>query len=551
VWLPRKKAVQRGDAVTHKLGVDFGTTYCKIAYLAERDNVQMFRYPGATGNESISTALVAATSGGKLAASLADSASGQASAQPTVPLQESYKTLLQFNTLEQWFANGWAGDKSPAEVTREYFRLLLQDDRHSFTHEVGPIASLVVTVPETWHRSPRHLGPQTLRKIFLDELALPLTCISSEAVCAAAYFAYRYQQSEGGAFTGNLLVCDAGGATFKVTLCRLCGPDIEVLDHEGSDDTGLGCAGTAFDRNAVTTAYIAAHGAPPVPDGTTLRHAQRAFETTKIREHHQLLTLLDLQREAPELSDTPLYVFQPRHPHRALRPRYTLDAAQLQDAFRPIQLGMVGTLSRLSRRIQDKGWAIDQVALVGGFSHFPLAQTTILNQLELGAHDARCLASLSNSEGSTSAVARGAALIAGGIVQPPTEYYPHTLGIFAHRKQKGVMVEDFLPIIEAGKVRSGQGNPCFARDGTGKPLALQIEQRAPAPLLLYQCVHGTGEPRACPAAQIAYPLPGLYHLGLVVDQVQRVSVLFKSVATGDERVFPLGQLRCESGEEET
>jgi len=512
--------------------------------------VQMFRYPGATGNESISAALVAAASGGKLAASLDDSASGQASAQPTVPLQECYKALLQFNTPEQWFANGWAGDKSPAEVTREYFRLLLQDDRYSFTHAVGPIASLVVTVPETWHRSPRHLGPQTLRKIFLDELALPLTSVSSEAVCAAAYFAYRYQQGEGGAFTGNLLVCDAGGATFKVTLCRLRGTDIEVLDHEGSDDAGLSCAGAAFDRNAVTTAYIAAHGAPPVPDGTTLRHAQRAFETTKIREHRQLLKLLDLQREAPELSDTPLYVFQPHHPRRAIRPRYTLDAEQLQDAFRPIQLGMVGTLSRLSRRIQDKGWTIDQVALVGGFSHFPPVQTAILNQLGLGTRDARCLAGLPYSGGSSCAVAIGAALIAGGIVRPPTEYYPHTIGIFVHRKQKGVIVESFLPIVEAGKMPPGQGNPGFARDSTGKLLTLQLEQRASAPFVLYQRLHGTGEPRACPAAQIASPPPGLYHLGLVVDQVQRVSVLFKSVATGDERVFPLGQLRCESGEEE-
>jgi hypothetical protein len=190
------------------------------------------------------------------------------------------------------------------------------------------------------------------------------------------------------------------------------------------------------------------------------------------------------------------------------------------------------------------------VALVGGFSRFPPAQTAILNQLGLGARDARCLAGLPDSGGSTCAVAIGAALIAGGIIRPPTEYYPHTIGVFVHRKQKGMMVESFLPIIEAGKMPPGQGNPGFARDSTGKLLALQLEQRASAPFVLYQRLHGTGEPRACPAAQIAYPPPGLYHLGLVIDQVQRVSVLFKSVATGDERMSPLGQLRCESGEEE-
>jgi len=65
-------------------------------------------------------------------------------------------------------------------------------------------------------------------------------------------------------------------------------------------------------------------------------------------------------------------------------------------------------------------------------------------------------------------VAIGAALIAGGIVRPPTEYYPHTIGIFVHRKQKGVMVESFLPIIEAGEMPPGQGKPGFARDSTGK-----------------------------------------------------------------------------------
>src|SRR5262249_44062095 len=157
------------------------------------------------------------------------SASPQADNFVTTQVYERYRALLQFTARAQWLANGWVREKSPVEVTRDYFCRLLQDDRHSFSREVGPITSLVVAAPEAWHRSPGHAGPQTLRQIFLDDLSLPLATISSEPVCAAAYFAYRYQQSEGDSFIGNLLVCDVGGETFKVTLCRLCGPYIEVL----------------------------------------------------------------------------------------------------------------------------------------------------------------------------------------------------------------------------------------------------------------------------------------------------------------------------------
>ena len=383
-----------------------------------------------------------------------------------------------------------------------------------------------------WQRTPDNRGTETLQQILVDELSLPVDHLRSEPVCAAAYFAYRYQQVERRPIKGNLLVCDMGGGTFDVALCRVSGQHVEVLDFEGNGHQGLGLAGVVFDRAAVTLAYAAVHGENPAPDNLEFLDALREFEKVKIGQHHSVISLLELRSENLELSDTPLYVFQRK---------YQLKYDQVQESFQPIEEGIATVLSRLLERAKAKGWTVDRVAIVGGFGQFPFVQQTILKRLGIGDQDVRFDATIMNSEVRAYAVAYGSALIANEIIQP-VEYYPHTIGIFAYRKEKGVLVEAFLPLIEAGKMPAGQATPYFMQDNVGKPLTIRVERQAYARLPVYICLRGAGELFAIQTPEVEYPPAGSYHLGLIVDRSNLASLIFKPLEAGEERVYHLGKL---------
>lgn len=510
----------------YKIGVDFGTTYSKIVYLDERGDLQVFGYPGKDNKKYIPTAVAYQRIGDTQILSLGDAARLGVIHKPGVRYCENFKMLLPLQGQEEWRSQGWSAEEPPAEVTRDYFLHLLREDQQSFEREVGPIESLVVSVPEVWQRTPDNRGAATLHRILQDELGLPLDHLRSEPVCAAAYFAYRYQKDERRAWSGNLLVCDMGGGTFDVALCRFVGQQIEVLDFDGNGHQGLGRAGVVFDRNAVTKAYEAVHGACPASNSSDFLKALRAFEEVKLHEHNTVIRRLELQNGMSELDDTPFYFFGEG---------YTLTYDQLQTAFQPIDQGIVVVLDRLLDRARSKGWTIDRVAIVGGFGQFPFVQQTILKHLGIGDHDVRFDATLMTSNVRAFAVAYGAALIANGIVQP-VERYPHTIGMFAARTHRGLLVNDVLPLIEAGKVPAGQVRPIFSQE------IVTVHSQGFKPLPVYIQLRGSGERLAIQTPEVEYPVDGRYHIGLVVDRSNLASLIFKPVEHGEERVYNLGNL---------
>lgn len=221
--------------------------------------------------------------------------------------------------------------------------------------------------------------------------------------------------------------------------------------------------------------------------------------------------------------------------------RYQLKYDQVQESFQPIEEGINTVLSRLLERAKAKGWTVDRVAIVGGFGQFPFVQQTILKRLGIGDQDVRFDATIMNSDVRAYAVAYGSALIANGIIQP-VEYYPHTIGIFAYRKEKGVLVEAFLPLIEAGEMPAGRATPYFMQDNIGKPLTIRVERQAYARLPVYIRLRGAGELFAIQTPEVEYPPAGSYHLGLTVDRSNLASLIFKPVEAGEERVYHLGKL---------
>src|SRR5581483_5090538 len=362
----------------YRVGLDFGTTATKIAYLDGQDRLQAFRYPGPTGAVSIPSVL-------EYQATEHAGERHRPAALPSMRFHipedgdygasacEHFKVLLPLVRREQWATQGWSVDLSPEEVTRAYFRQLLHDKLHSFTRQVGAIDTVVIALPHAWLETPDHRGKQILQRLFSQEFGVANLQFHSEARCAAAYIAHCYQQRHHRALVGTLLVCDLGGGSFQVALCRVHGQHIEVVDHDGDRAHGLSVAGAAFDRSLALTAYTAVHGVPPSPHCAHLHTFRRAFATVKVREHDTLLQLLALQQKTTTLSDTPLYVVQNT---------YTVDGEQLRRSFQPLATHIVAILARLLARATVRKRSIDHVVLVGEGSRLPLVLPAILTQLD-------------------------------------------------------------------------------------------------------------------------------------------------------------------------
>jgi hypothetical protein len=285
----------------------------------------------------------------------------------------------------------------------------------------------------------------------------------------------------------------------------------------------------------VMTASAAVQGGFVVLDDKNFRAAVRDFTSVKVQEHENVRRLLDLQATHSELSDTPLYV---------VHNKYTVDINQVRQSFQPIAENMKAVLTRLLARADAHAWPVDYLAPVGGFAQYPLVQdalgsycgpwTSLLSPAALQREEA----------GPGWEVACGAALLAQSSPHLVNEYYPHTLGIFVHRREKGTLVETFLPCIEAGTAPLGRKGLYFVHDKGRSPLTIEVSrQQGPARLPVYVRWRGAGEPQALPGAEVAYPTPGAYHLAIAIDSAQHVSLQFQPILSGATQTYPLDQLR--------
>ncbi len=517
----------------YRIGLDFGASATKVAYLDEKDRVRLFYYPGSIGSASAPTMLTCHVHAGKLQASTLGAVAESIDRPGNTFVCEHFKPILTMADDKQRQLQGWSFPVSPIEVTRAYFHHLLWENPHSFTSEIGPIESMAVAAPESWRHTPHHAGPDLLKKMFPYDFSLANVHLHSEAVCAATYLSHCYKQAEGHHFTGSLLICDMGGSDFVATLCRVRDQHVEVLASEGGQAQGIGLAGIAFDHHVVAAASTAASGGFLALDDKNFRAAVREFTTVKEQEHENVQRLLDLQATNPELSDTPVYVVQNK---------YTVDINQVRQSFQPIAENMKAVLTRLLARAEAQAWSVDYLAPVGGFAQYPLVQNTLRSY----CGPQTSLLSLATLQGEEAGpgweIACGAALLAQSSAQKVKAYYPHTLGIFVHRREKGALVETFLPCIEAGTVPLGQSGQYFVYDKGRTPVTIEVARQGPARLPVYVRWRGAGEPQALPRAEVEYPAPGAYHFALAIDSTQQVSVQFQPIPSGKMQTYPLGSI---------
>lgn len=512
-----------------KIGIDFGTTYTKIAFFKE-GKLHLFRFPGPTGRDYIPTAVTyRRRRDGQEVISIGEAAISDAMRFKDVQFASRFKILLPIR--EPGEEHGWDLEKTPEEVTKDYFERLLLIDKNSFKQMEGQIESIVVSVPEVWQRTANNPGAEALRRILVEEMGLPVDHLRSEPVCAAAYYVYENRERHLDQ-PYNLLVCDMGGGTFDVALCRVTGSKIEVVDFDGNSQPGWGLAGARFDHDLVLKVYRSSHEKDPQAE--VLFDLIHEFERVKIiQSQEQVREEIEglAKISEPVIDDTPLeiYTFE----------EYTPTWAHVRESFTPIAQGISEVLARIKQRAEERGVSIDRVAIVGGFGQFPLVQRAILESLP---GDVRFDQTLHREFRQFFAIAYGAALIANGVIQP-VEFYPHTLGIHVFLRRQGRLIETLLPIVEAGKVPAGQLRPHWARGEDGKPIPILVERQIKGVLPVALQLHGTGQSYGLGLPPTEYPPPGRYHVGLIVDMSNMGILVFKPVeGKGEYREYRLGNV---------
>jgi molecular chaperone DnaK len=435
---------------TYNIGLDFGTTNSIIAYF-NNGNLEAFKY-GTPGNQEEYIPSFIAYEDGLIEIG---SAARSAAYQPNTESYGNFKMKLPLP--ESDFDKHFYNNHTPINVTADYLRelLLSPENPYSFSREKGEISAIVVSVPEIWQRDIYNLGRERLQKLIQEDLGLgeKLIQLVSEPVAAAAYYAWEVQrnsqQNKTEPFTGNLLVCDMGGGTFDVSLCRIYGDKkVEVLYFDGEGDKGLDSAGVAFDRRCVQTAYIKKYEEPINEKDPKFNRLLKDFETVKLSKHRATTQKLTNYLKAQDvLSEQQLYIFADD---------YLLTCGDISKAFTPIAEGIRRVLQRVQDWLKNNNQEINRLFLVGGFSQFYLVQKTIVETLEIDENDSRLDRSF-NLTNSAYAISYGACLIANGLVYP-TEKYVHTLGIVINKEiQKATIrgiqfdiIEEYLMLIKGG-----------------------------------------------------------------------------------------------------
>jgi molecular chaperone DnaK len=437
----------------YNIGLDFGTTNSIISSLNAGGVLEAFQYGGPQGQKYVPS-FIAYDEG---FVDIGMAARTTAANHPDVESYGNFKMWLPLPPAE--VADRFTRDRTPIRFTRDYLSELLisPENPYSFSNQQGPIERLVVSVPEIWQRDIYNRGRESLQKL-IRELQLPLVQLVSEPVAAATYYAWemqrRTQHTATKSFTGNLLVCDMGGGTFDVSLCRIYGDKkVEVLYFDGQGDRGLDSAGVAFDRRCVQQAYKAKHGHAIGENQPEFMRLLREFESVKIATHARVTRKLSEALKKPKrYADKNIYVFAGG---------YCVTFRQLLTAFAPIAQGIQTVMERLKRWVNHHQIPIDRLFLVGGFSQFLLVQKTIVKALKFTPTDSRIDRSF-NITHSTYAISYGACLIANGLVQP-TEKYVHTLGIVVDAMNSQAQREPrFIPIIQGGLPLDALAQPQFA-----------------------------------------------------------------------------------------
>lgn len=524
---------------SYNIGLDFGTTNSIISYL-ENGKLEVFKYDPLGSKDEYIPSFIAYEDD---IIEIGTPARNTSANHPNITSYGNFKMQLPLSEsqLSLQFPN-----HHPINITTDYLRELLisSENPYSFQREKGEITNLVVSVPEIWQRDIYNLGRERLQKIIKENLGLgeKLIQLVSEPVAAAAYYAWETQrnsqQNHTEKFTGNLLVCDMGGGTFDVSICRIYGDKkVEVLYFDGAGNQGLNSAGVAFDTHCVQTAYLKKHHHTLPENDPEFRRLLREFETIKIGSHVKITRqLINYFKEPDIYADKNLYVFSGG---------YNVTIAEVVEAFTSISQGIKKVMLGVKNWLEVNNQTFARLFLVGGFSQFYLVQKAITDALEINENDCRFDRSF-NIANSAYAISYGACLIANGLVEP-TEKYLHTLGIFIHQEVQNFSIrgvgsefaEKYITLIQGGLSLDKLNQAVFYNEPV-----IAWQESFPVPIWIEPNSQGK---RYRPDLQIMIQLPNYsqsakYLVGMRVNNSQIAYLIIEEIDSKIRVEYELGNI---------
>lgn len=526
------------------VGLDFGTTTSILSYL-EGTEPKPFHYGGYAdyGTPYIPSVVAYQPKTLLIGQYATEMRPTQAS------LYRYFKMLLPLEARENWNADfGPYADEArePAQVTADFIgelicgssperrRLSLKNNPDAFLpSQMMEIEGLVVSVPQVWSDVRAH-GRQQLQSVITDLVGLPLIHLISEPVAAAAYFAHLFMKKQKEPYRGNLLICDMGGGTFDVTLCRLSKDRVEVLCNAGNGEGGLGIAGAHFDRDLL----------------------KLSLKTTVAPDvWSELLVVLDQTKKGSRESANRLESYLQLDPLLRTAPIYNLGLIgqgvsirfeEVVEAFEQVREGIFQVLGTIKREAERQHHSIDRVVMVGGFSKFPLVQKAVGEFFGEDVFDNPKLIDLHtlNRDDMAFAISKGACLVANKMVQV-TERYEHTISIFVHPRE-GTATEE-LELIKSGtsldileKTRfclreDGQRRKFKITSGTvNVDISIRLSGGQDEHVKLVRKLSLTDVPNSY--------IENSWFLGTRVDKSKIPYLVIKDVRYGEEKEYPLGDL---------
>ena len=446
IEIPKKPRIVK----SYSIGLDFGTTNSIVSYL-DNEHLKAFRYGGGAACSEYIPSFVAYEGEDILIGAEARSAI----------FDDDIKTFGNFKMSlplpQDQVLQKFPKEFAPVKLTADYLSKLLlsKDNDCSFRKQKGAIDGIVVSVPEIWLRDPSNRGRENLRKVIRENLGLgeELIQLVSEPVAAAAYYAWKIHQDEAD-FSGNVLVCDMGGGTFDISLCRVyLDNKIRVLYYDGKGEKGLESAGVAFDRNCVRKA-IAKKGKSINEDSKEFKKLAKEFETHKIAQHGNFTRKIKkYYQDTSEYANSKCYPFADG---------YSLTFQEVVDAFEPIKEEIQKTIEKVCQYIKkQENIKIDRIFFAGGFCQFYPVQKAILDSLDV-VNDAKSIVDEKiDLENSAYAISYGACLIANGL-SDPIEEYAHSIGLWAETiSETEGHHNQFIRIIKGGESVEELTSPQF------------------------------------------------------------------------------------------
>ncbi len=417
--------------MAYKIGIDFGTTNTVISYI--KDGIpEVFKYPANDPSYYIP--------------SVVSKDKKYIGVQAWDEIYVSAMKMFLPLSNEELSQNNWNGEYAPEEYIQTFFEKLLKKEHNdSFESTIGEISDIILCVPQVWSNDVSHLGREKMKKIF-TRLGYNVSRIVSEPIAAAAYFVNWHKVKFQNDFSGNLLVCDMGGGTFDVTLCRVdSSGKIESIKNEGNGTTitGKGFAGVYFDETLIKNSFRRIHNTEISEDEFMPLYINlqtiKVRTTTKVKGY---FTVAETQRSQEDRDKTEIYRAHP----------LVFTYQDVVSSFEKIG----DEIGNVLKKVYSPGMNINAYFLTGGFNQFYLCSKEIIGffddiQSEAKKYDASVDSSIAGKS-----ISFGASLIANGLVNID-EKFPHSFGVISYRMNRNEhgsiegLSKEYTRLIEGGK----------------------------------------------------------------------------------------------------